>query len=54
MRRYSNQIYVVTPKGEAVKVYYNLKKNFIKSYTKKGISTLRKWGWNIDKRKREL
>ena len=50
MRKYTNQTFVVTPGGEAIKVYYDFKKNIIASYTKNGIPTLRKWGWDIEKR----
>lgn len=50
MRRYSNQTFVVTPSGEVIMVYYNFKKNVITSYAKNGIPTLRKWGWDIEKR----
>lgn len=49
-KKYTNQTYLATPDGEIIKVYYNFKKHFIKSYTKNGISTLRKWGWDIEKK----
>ena len=43
-------VWISTPKGSLVKMYYNFKKEFIKSYTRGGIAELRKWGWNIEKR----
>jgi hypothetical protein len=43
--------FIVTPKGEIIKAYYNFKKRFIKSYTLGGVKLLRKWGWDIEKKK---
>jgi len=49
MNKYTNKTYLVTPDGKVIKVYYNFKKGLIKSYTKGGVPTLRKWGWDIEK-----
>tara|TARA_R100000700_G_scaffold34831_1_gene43099 strand:+ start:70 stop:234 length:165 start_codon:yes stop_codon:yes gene_type:complete len=42
-------VWLCTPKGKLVKMYYDFKKSFIKSYTRGGVAELRKWGWNIKK-----
>jgi len=46
----SKSIFIVTPKGEIVRAYYDFKKRVIESYTLGGVKLLRKWGWDIEKR----
>jgi hypothetical protein len=46
-------VWLCTPKGGLVKMYYDFKKCFIKSYTRGGIPELRKWGWDIEKRNKK-
>lgn len=43
--------FIVTPKGEIVRAYYDFKKRVIESYTLGGVKLLRKWGWDIEKKK---
>jgi hypothetical protein len=43
-------VWVCTPKGGLIRVFYNFKKRFIKSYTLGGIPELRVWGWEIEKK----
>lgn len=43
-------VWVCTPKGDLIRVFYNFKKRFIKSYTLGGIPELRVWGWEIEKK----
>ena len=46
-------VWLCTPKGCLVKMYYDFKKCFIKSYTRGGIPELRKWGWDIETRNKK-
>ena len=44
--------YIGTPKGEIIIVNLNLKRGRIQSRTRKGISKLREYGWNILKKRK--
>ena len=44
-------IWIGTPDGGLIKSFYSFDKLFIKSYTRGGIVELRKWGWDIAKKK---
>tara|TARA_R100001443_G_scaffold35589_8_gene49403 strand:+ start:11623 stop:11778 length:156 start_codon:yes stop_codon:yes gene_type:complete len=48
----NESIWICTPKGALIKAAYDFQKAYIQSYTKGGVPELRKWGWDIEKRKR--
>jgi len=47
-------VWICTPNGGLVKMYYNFKTFFIKSFTRGGVKELRKWGWDIENRHKTL
>ena len=44
-------VYIATPKGEIIRANWNRKKNTIWSLTRGGIRKLRKYNWDIGKRR---
>ena len=44
-------VYIATPRGEIIRANWNRKKNTIWSLTRGGIRKLRKYNWDIGKRR---